>query len=374
MRLRLAGVRIRSAAVALAGALSLMVAGLMAVPAQAQTGEILVNNFGQAKDTTSGSGLFVGSLLGRKFLGAQAFTTGSSPAGYTITEVTVIFNSFVEPGSGSEGSGVEVSIYTSTAGGIPDSLLHELTSPESIDDDGWNRFTPPENSTLDSGTTYLVVFNYAGDADYGLVATSSSSEDSGRAAGWRIGNKNLKRTDGSWADHIGGPLYLRIKGTAHNNPPDFGAMRTTRDVEAETPANVDVGAPVTATDHDDEVLTYTLGGADTDTFAIDSSTGQIQTRVALPNQRGRYSVTVTADDGNGGTDTIAVTINLFVDDQVQVTNLEARARAGRVIVLSWDAPPNSEELDITGYRIEVSTDGTNFVELVSSQDATQYVP
>ena len=350
-----------------------MVAGLMAGPAQAQTGEILVNNFGQAKDTFIGSGLFVGSLIGHKFLGAQAFTTGSSPAGYTITEVTVIFNSFVEPGSGSEGSGVEVSIYTSTAGGIPDSLLHELTSPESIDDDGWNRFTPPENSTLDSGTTYLVVFNYAGGANYGLVATSSSSEDSGRAAGWRIGNKNLKRTDGSWAEHIGGPLYLRIKGTAHNNPPDFGAMRTTRDVEAETPANVDVGAPVTATDHDDEVLTYTLGGADTDTFAIDSSTGQIRTRVALPNQRGRYSVTVTADDGNGGTDTIAVTINLFVDDQVQVTNLEARARAGRVIVLSWDAPPNSEELDITGYRIEVSTDGTHFEELVSSQDATQYV-
>ena len=150
-------------------------------------------------------------------------------------------------------------------------------------------------------------------------------------------------------------------------------MRTTRDVEAETPANVDVGAPVTATDHDDEVPTYTLGGADTDTFAIDSSTGQIRTRVALPNQRGRYSVTVTADDGNGGTDTIAVTINLFVDDQVQVTNLEARARAGRMIALSWDAPPNSAELDITGYRIDVSTDGTNFVDLVLNHDATRYV-
>ena len=369
MRLRLAGVRIRSAAVALAGALSLMVAGLMAVPVQAQTGEILVKNFDKAKDTTSGSGLFVGSLLGRNFAGAQEFTTGSSPAGYTITEVTAIFNQFVD-----NTSGVKVSIYTSTASGIPDSSLYELTNPMSIDDDGWNRFTPPENSTtLDSSTTYLVVFDYTGSTQYGLVATSSSSEDSGGAAGWGIGNENLKRTDGSWAGHVGGPLYLRIKGTVHNNLPDFGAMTTMRDVEAETPANVNVGAPVTATDHDDEAPTYTLGGADTDTFAIDSSTGQIRTRVALPNQRRRYSVTVTADDGNGGTDTIAVTINLFVDDQVQVTNLEARARAGRVIALSWDAPPNSEELDITGYRIEVSTDGTHFEELVSSQDATQYV-
>ena len=372
MRLRLAGVRIRSAAVALAGALSLMVAGLMAGPAQAQTGEILVKNFDKAESTVSGSGLFVGNLVGSKFAGAQAFTTGSSPAGYTLTEVTAIFNQFSEPAD-ANGSGLKVSIYTSTASGIPDSLLYELDNPASIDDDGWNRFTPPENSTLDSSTTYLVVFNYTGSTSYGLVATSSSSEDSGRAAGWRIGDKNLKRTDGSWADHIGGPLYLRIRGTAHNNPPDFGAVTTTRDVEAETSANVDVGAPVTATDHDDDAPTYTLGGADTDTFAIDSSTGQIRTRVALPNQRRRYSVTVTADDGNGGTDTIAVTINLFVDDQVQVTNLEARARAGRVIALSWDAPPNSEELDITGYRIEVSTDGTHFEELVSSQDATQYV-
>ena len=79
MRLRLAGVRIRSAAVALAGALSLMVAGLMAGPAQAQTGEILVKNFDKAKDTTSGSGLFVGSLLGNKFCGGAGIHDGLQP-------------------------------------------------------------------------------------------------------------------------------------------------------------------------------------------------------------------------------------------------------------------------------------------------------
>ena len=366
MRLLLAGLRMRAAAVARAGALSLMVTGLMAVPAEAQTEVILVNNFGQA-EASAPSGFFVGSLLGNNNGGAQEFTTGPNPAGYTLTEVTVIFNQ--EPDAGDD-SGVKVSIYTSTASGIPDSLLYALTNPASIID-GWNRFTPPENSTLNSSTTYLVVFNYTGSTQYALTATATA-EDAGGAAGWKIGDKSLNRTESNWGDG-GKPLYLRIKGTVHNNPPDFGAMTTTRDVEAETPANVDVGTPVTATDYDDDAPTYTLGGADTATFAIDASTGQIRTREALPNQRVKYSVTVTAVDGNGGTDTIAVTINVFVDDQVQVTNLEATARARRVIVLSWDAPPNSAELNITGYRIELSTDGANFVELVSNHDATQYV-
>ena len=48
-----------------------------------------------------------------------------------------------------------------------------------------------------------------------------------------------------------------------------------------TPAGEHVGAPVVATDADNDVLTYTLSGADMASFAIDSATGQLLTMDAL---------------------------------------------------------------------------------------------
>ena len=74
--------------------------------------------------------------------------------------------------------------------------------------------------------------------------------------------------------------------------------------------NVDVGDPVTATD--DDTLTYTLTGGHTDFFEINSSTGQIRTLIPPDHEErgGEYTVTVTADDGNEGTDTITVNITI----------------------------------------------------------------
>ena len=55
---------------------------------------------------------------------------------------------------------------------------------------------------------------------------------------------------------------------------------------------MDIGAPVKATDADDDMLTYTLGGADMASFDIDSATGQLMTMAALGlrngNQLQRY--------------------------------------------------------------------------------------
>ena len=76
--------------------------------------------------------------------------------------------------------------------------------------------------------------------------------------------------------------------------------------------NVNVGGPVTATDNDNDTLTYTLTGGDTDFFEINSSTGQIRTLIPPDHEErgGEYTVTVTADDGHMGTDTITVNITI----------------------------------------------------------------
>ena len=47
-----------------------------------------------------------------------------------------------------------------------------------------------------------------------------------------------------------------------NNPPAFDGDETTRTVAENTAADANIGAPITATDADDDTLTYSLGGTD----------------------------------------------------------------------------------------------------------------
>ena len=116
-----------------------------------------------------------------------------------------------------------------------------------------------------------------------------------------------------------------------NTPPTFQQENTTREVEENSPAGTAVGDPVTATDADDDTLTYTLEGPDAASFEIDSTSGQIQTKSGITydyETKEEYAVTVRADDGKGGTDTIAVAIDLLDVDETM-------------------APPGVSSVDVT---------------------------
>ncbi len=116
-------------------------------------------------------------------------------------------------------------------------------------------------------------------------------------------------TDGrGGADTIG----VAINVTDENDDPIFiEGERTTREVAENTLAGVNVGGPVTATDEDGDILTYSLSGTDAASFSIVGISGQLQTRVELDYEtQDTYSVVVMVSDGNGGTDTIGVAINV----------------------------------------------------------------
>ena len=72
---------------------------------------------------------------------------------------------------------------------------------------------------------------------------------------------------------------------ANRNPTFSGGARTLSVAENTLP-NTDVGAPVAATDRDGDTLTYTLEGADADSFDILSTSdgGQIRTSAALNHE------------------------------------------------------------------------------------------
>ena len=133
-------------------------------------------------------------------------------------------------------------------------------------------------------------------------------------------------------DNNGGTatIDVTITVTDVNEPPEFDSAAATREVPENTEAGENIGAPVTAADPDTgDTLTYTLEGADLDSFDIDSASGQIQTKPGVNYDheiKSSYSVTVKADDNNGGTATIDVTITVTDVNEPPEFSVETASR------------------------------------------------
>ena len=120
------------------------------------------------------------------------------------------------------------------------------------------------------------------------------------------------------------PAQVRAQS---NNAPTFAAATATRQVQENAAAGTNVGAPVTATDLDEDALTYSLIGMDAASFAISMTTGQLTVGTGTEldyETKARYSVMVTADDGRGGRARATVTI--------EVSNVAEAGLMGRVVI------------------------------------------
>ncbi len=125
-------------------------------------------------------------------------------------------------------------------------------------------------------------------------------------------------------------VAINVTDVNENNAPVFvEGSSTTRSIAENTPAGKNIGGPVTATDEDEDVLTYRLSGADAASFGIVSNTGQLRTRAPLDyEQRNVYSVAVIVSDGNGGTDTIGVAINVTDIDETPTAHAPVFVEGG----------------------------------------------
>ena len=175
-----------------------------------------------------------------------------------------------------------------------------------------------------------------------IVATSEAAGIEHAALGVQTGHK----VDGS--------------RTAGNNAPVFADASATREVVENSAVGTSVGAVVTATDADNDTLTYSLEGTDAASFEIDSGTGQIKTVTGVTYDheatQNTYSVTVKAADGNGGSDTIAVTI--AVTDVAEKSAKPDKPTLAKVtgsttsLTATWTKPDLDGGPEITGYALE----------------------
>ena len=105
--------------------------------------------------------------------------------------------------------------------------------------------------------------------------------------------------------------------------PVFADTTLMRSIAENTAADTNIGAVIpAATDTDSDTLTYTMEGTNAASFTFDATTRQIKTKAALDfENKDSYSVTIKADDGNGGADTVDVTISVTnVDETPQDCN------------------------------------------------------
>ena len=144
-----------------------------------------------------------------------------------------------------------------------------------------------------------------------------------------------------------------------NSAPVFDNEMVAYSMAENTGADRDVGAALTASDADSDTLTYSLEGADAASFAIDSDSGQIKTKSGVSynyEAKNSYSVTVKADDGFGGTDTIAVTINVTDVNEQPGTPAKptVMAKAGTTdsLDMRWVRPGLNGGPEITGYDVQ----------------------
>ena len=148
-----------------------------------------------------------------------------------------------------------------------------------------------------------------------------------------------------------------------NNAPTFDeAPAATRTVAENTGAREDIGNPVTATDSDDDRLTYNLEGTDAGSFTLASTSGQLRTRSGATydyETKPRYSVSVKAEDGHGGIAAIDVTIHV-----ADVNEPPGRPSAPWVepasstsLTVTWTEPVNTGP-GIEDYDVQYRKDGS----------------
>ena len=182
-----------------------------------------------------------------------------------------------------------------------------------------------------------------------------------------------------------GNLALAATGVTNaiipNAAPDFSSTPATRSVPENTAANTNIGTALpAATDADNDPLTYTLEDADAASFDFNATTRQLSTKSGVTydhETKPSYSVTLKAEDDNGGSDTLAVTITITDVNEPpgRPAAPSVSSVAGNTTSLSvnWTAPSNTgPAIDNYDLRYREGTTGSwiNGPQNVSGTSAT----
>ena len=172
--------------------------------------DAMVQNLGQT-DNSYASATATNAVL------SQGFTTGSHAAGYELLGIGVN----IEGSSSKYPDGptsVSVAVHADS-GGKPGAKLFDLVSPTEYAA-GHSFFEAPPGTTLDSSTSYVMVWRHLGGAEHRLHRTLSNNEDSGKLTGFSIADvfyrgANLENLS---ANSTSNALEIAVYGVESDRP------------------------------------------------------------------------------------------------------------------------------------------------------------
>ena len=167
--------------------------------------------------------------------------------------------------------------------------------------------------------------------------------------------------------YSGSALSAQIPVAASSNSaPVFAEGTTTARSAAEnTAAGTNIGSAVSATDADNDTLTYTLGGTDASSFDIDRTSGQLKTRAALDYETKRsHEVTVTASDGSL---TASITVTITISNANDAPVFTAGGSTSRTVAENTGAGVN-----IGGAVAATDPDNDALTYTLSGTDASSF--
>ena len=346
----------------------------------AETAAALVGNTGQSGD----AGHDLGSAGAKR---AQAFTTGTSKAGYALASAGIEFGEVSDTSSD-----LEVTL-NADGGGVPGDALCTLIALASLSERSVNTFAAPASGTtcpsLVKETTYFVVVERVRVTGSGAIAvsgTASGSEDTGAAEGWSIADGSATYSPQAAAQGWASDAFsykIEARGSFINNPAAGEATVTgTPQVKGTLDAAVsdvsdDDGLTRAAYSYQwmrvDGATETNIGtGSPTYTLVAEDLGKRIKVRVAFVDDRGNYE-TLTSE----ATEAIKA-----ADWPGTVSLFPARPRVGTVVSAALSDPDGLEgggsgpaaSSGAVSWSWARSSDGTDWTGVEAYDDGDSYVP
>ncbi len=346
----------------------------------AETAAALVGNTGQSGDV----GHDLGSAGAKR---AQAFTTGTSKAGYALASVGIEFGEVSDTSSD-----LEVTL-NADGGGVPGDALCTLIALASLSERSVNTFAAPASGTtcpaLVKERTYFVVVERVRVTGSGAIAisgTARGSEDTGAAEGWSIADGSATYSPQAAAQGWASDAFsykIEARGSFINNPAAGEATVTG------TPQVKGTLASAVSDVSDDDGLTRAaysyqwmrvdgatetnIGtGSPTYTLVAEDMGKRIKVRVAFVDDRGNYE-TLTSE----ATEAIKA-----ADWPGTVSLFPARPRVGTVVSAALSDPDGLEgggsgpaaSSGAVSWSWARSSDGTAWTGVEAYDDGDSYVP
>ena len=352
----------------------------------AETAAALVGNPAQSGD----AGHDLGSTGAKR---AQAFTTGTSRAGYALASVGIEFGEVSDTSSAP--SDLEVTL-NGDGGGVPGDALCTLIAPAGLSERSVNTFAAPASGTtcpvLEKETTYFVVVERVRATGSGTIAvsgTASGSEDTGAAEGWSIADGSATYSPQAAAPGWASDAFsykIEVRGSFINNPAAGEATVTGTPQVKRT-----LAAAVSDVSDDDGLTgaTYSyrwlrVDGATETNIGTDSPTytlvaedlgKRIKVRMAFVDDRGNHETLTSAA-------TPSVEAFKAADRPGTVSLFPARPRVGTVLSAALSDPDSLEgggsgpaaSLGAVSWSWARSSDGTAWTGVEAYDDGDSYVP